>query len=88
MLQGFAGYKVGMTHLVMVDDHKHSPTEGKDIMVPVTVVECPPMKVAAIRAHDCLAGVVLNPSTPLSSIEEVLDRVLDRVRSAFPDLAV
>ena len=51
VLQGFAGYKVGMTHLVMVDDHKHSPTEGKDIMVPVTVVECPPMKVAAIRAY-------------------------------------
>jgi len=30
---------------------------------------------AAIRAHDCLAGVVLNPSTPLSSIEEVLDEI-------------
>lgn len=51
VLQGFAGYKVGMTHLVMVDDNKHSPTEGKDVMVPVTVVECPPMKVAAIRAY-------------------------------------
>lgn len=50
-LQGFAGYKVGMTHVIMVDDHKHSPTEGKDIMVPVTVVETPAMKVAAIRAY-------------------------------------
>ncbi|HNQ30019.1 MAG TPA: 50S ribosomal protein L3 [Methanolinea sp.] len=51
MLQGFAGYKVGMTHVIMVDDHKNSPTEGKDIMVPVTVVEIPAMKVAAIRAY-------------------------------------
>jgi len=51
MLQGFAGYKVGMTHVIMVDDHKDSPTEGKDIMVPVTVVETPAMKVAAIRAY-------------------------------------
>lgn len=51
MLQGFAGYKVGMTHVIMVDDHKNSPTEGKDIMVPVTVIETPPMKVAAIRAY-------------------------------------
>jgi len=51
VLQGFAGYKVGMTHVIMVDDHKNSPTEGKDIMVPVTVVEIPPMKVAAIRAY-------------------------------------
>ena len=51
VLQGFAGYKVGMTHVIMVDDHKSSPTEGKEIMVPVTVVEVPSMKVAAIRAY-------------------------------------
>jgi large subunit ribosomal protein L3 len=52
VLQGFAGYKVGMTHVVMVDDHKFSPTEGKDIMVPVTIIETPPMKVAAVRAYN------------------------------------
>ncbi len=51
VLQGFAGYKVGMTHVVMVDDHKNSPTEGKEIMVPVTVIEVPTMKVAAIRVY-------------------------------------
>ncbi|MBR1369308.1 50S ribosomal protein L3 [Methanocalculus chunghsingensis] len=51
VLQGFAGYKVGMTHVIMVDDHKSSPSEGKDIMIPVTVVEIPAMKVAAIRAY-------------------------------------
>jgi len=51
ILQGFAGYKVGMTHVIMVDDHKSSPTEGKEIMVPVTVIEVPSMKVAAIRAY-------------------------------------
>lgn len=51
VLQGFAGYKVGMTHVIMVDDHKSSPSEGKDIMTPVTVVEVPSMKVAAIRAY-------------------------------------
>jgi large subunit ribosomal protein L3 len=51
ILLGFAGYKVGMTHVIMVDDHKSSPTEGKEIMVPVTVIEVPAMKVAAIRAY-------------------------------------
>ncbi len=50
-LQGFAGYKVGMTHLVMVDDHVKSPTEGRDIMVPVTVIEVPDMRVAAVRVY-------------------------------------
>ncbi|MFA7563546.1 MAG: 50S ribosomal protein L3 [Methanoculleus sp.] len=51
VVQGFAGYKVGMTHVIMVDDHKSSPTEGKDVMVPVTVVEVPPMRVAGVRAY-------------------------------------
>jgi large subunit ribosomal protein L3 len=40
-----------MTHVIMVDDHKSSPTEGKDVMVPVTVVEVPPMRVAGVRAY-------------------------------------
>jgi large subunit ribosomal protein L3 len=51
ILQSFAGYKAGMTHVIMVDDHKNSPTEGKEIMVPVTVIEVPAMKVAAVRAY-------------------------------------
>ena len=51
VLQGFAGYKVGMTHMVMVDDHNKSPTEGKDIMVPVTIVEIPSMVVTGIRLY-------------------------------------
>ncbi|QYZ79104.1 50S ribosomal protein L3 [Methanofollis formosanus] len=51
MLQAIAGYKVGMTHVVAVDDHKSSPTEGREIMVPVTIIEVPVMKVAAVRAY-------------------------------------
>ena len=51
VLQGFAGYKVGMTHIVMVDDLSKSPTEGKDIMVPVTIVEIPAMVVIGIRLY-------------------------------------
>ncbi len=51
MLQGFAGYKAGMTHVIMIDDRKKSPTEGKEVMVPVTVIEIPAMVVAAIRVY-------------------------------------
>ncbi len=50
-LQDFAGYKVGMTHVVMVDDVKYSLTEGMEISVPVTVVETPAVRVAAVRAY-------------------------------------
>ncbi|KGK99519.1 50S ribosomal protein L3 [Methanococcoides methylutens] len=50
-LQGFAGYKVGMTHVIMIDDTKNSLTEGTEISVPVTVIETPAIRVAAIRAY-------------------------------------
>lgn len=50
-IQGFAGYKAGMTHITIVDDMPNSPTMGMEISVPVTVLETPPMKVAAIRAY-------------------------------------
>jgi large subunit ribosomal protein L3 len=50
-LQGFAGYKVGMTHVILIDDKKNSLTEGAEISVPVTVIETPAITVAAIRAY-------------------------------------
>lgn len=48
---GFAGYKVGMTHVIMMDDKPKSLTEGMEISVPVTVLEVPAMRMAAIRAY-------------------------------------
>ena len=51
-MQGFAGYKAGMTHVMMVDNGSHSLTEGMEISVPVTILETPSMKIAAIRAYD------------------------------------
>ena len=50
-VQGFAGYKAGMTHVFVVDYRPTSTTSGKEVMVPVTVVETPPMKVCAVRAY-------------------------------------
>ncbi|MVT13790.1 MAG: 50S ribosomal protein L3 [Euryarchaeota archaeon] len=50
-IQGFAGYKVGMTHILMVDWRKKSETAGQEIMLPVTVVEVPPMGVLGIRLY-------------------------------------
>lgn len=50
-LQSFAGYKVGMTHVIMVDDIKNSITQGMEISVPVTIIETPAIRVAAIRAY-------------------------------------
>ena len=50
-LLGFAGYKAGMTHLLITDNRQHSLTKGAEIFCPITVVECPPIKTASIRFY-------------------------------------
>jgi len=47
---GFAGYKAGMTHVLMLDD-RPGLTKGKEIFMPVTIVEVPPLFVYGIRAY-------------------------------------
>ncbi|MBU0685704.1 MAG: 50S ribosomal protein L3 [Thermoplasmatota archaeon] len=50
-LQGFAGYKAGMTHAFIVDFRPRSTTAGQEVQVPVTVLEVPPVKVCAVRFY-------------------------------------
>ncbi len=50
-IEGFAGFKVGMTHAFLVDYRKRSTTAGQEVAVPVTVVEVPPLKVVAARLY-------------------------------------
>ncbi len=50
-LLGFLGYKVGMCSVLAKDLTEHSMTKGKKIVVPVSVVECPPMKILAVRFY-------------------------------------
>jgi large subunit ribosomal protein L3 len=50
-LQGFAGYKAGMTHAFIRDYRKESTTAGQEVSVPVTIVEVPDMKVVAVRLY-------------------------------------
>jgi len=48
---GFAGYKVGMTH-VMLSDQSDAPTKGQEISCAATVIEVPPMMVYGVRCYD------------------------------------
>ncbi|PIY60211.1 50S ribosomal protein L3 [Candidatus Woesearchaeota archaeon CG_4_10_14_0_8_um_filter_47_5] len=50
-LLGFAGYKVGMTHLIVEDNRPTSKTKGAQISFPATIVECPPLRIHAVRAY-------------------------------------
>lgn len=49
-LLGFAGYKVGMTHVTYIDDTE-APTKGNEIFASATVLECPPLTVYGVRGY-------------------------------------
>ncbi len=51
-LSGFAGYKVGMTHVVVTENRKHSPNKGQDVRMPVTILECPPLSLISVRLYE------------------------------------
>ena len=50
-LLAFLGIKAGMTHVLATDNRKGSLTFGKEIVIPATVIETPPLLVAGIRAY-------------------------------------
>ena len=50
-LSGFAGYKAGMLHVIMVDD-SNAPTKGQEVSKAVTAVEVPPLFVYSIVAYE------------------------------------
>jgi len=47
----FAGYKVGMTHVIVTDNLANSLTKGQELFVPVTIIECPPLKVSSLKFY-------------------------------------
>lgn len=50
-LLGFAGYKVGMTHVIAIETNKNSHYKGEEISLPVTIIECPPLKIFSVRFY-------------------------------------
>lgn len=50
-LCGFCGYKVGMTHVVAIDNKATSKTKGKEIFYPITLIDCPPIKTLSVRFY-------------------------------------
>ncbi len=48
---GFAGYKAGMRSAKIIDNQNGSPTQGMEIEKPVTIIECPPLSVFALRFY-------------------------------------
>ena len=50
-LLAFAGFKAGMTYALAIDTRQGSLTFGKEIVIPLTTLEAPPMLTCAVRAY-------------------------------------
>ncbi len=68
---GFIGYKVGMTHLLIIDTNQNSPSKGQEIFTPVTVIECPPIKPFSLRFYK-------KTSDGLKLLTEIFSKNLDK----------
>lgn len=71
-LLGFIGYKAGMASAFLKDNTADSMTKGKRIIVPVTIIECPTIKILAVRFYRY--GKVMK-----EVLNENLDKELRRV---------
>ena len=77
-LLGFPGWKAGMTHAVMTVEHPESPFQGQETVIPVTVIDCPPIRPFSIRGYK---------TTPYGKklVTEVLAETLsDDLRKVMP----
>ncbi len=50
-LLGFPGWKAGMTHAVMTVEHPESPFQGQETVIPVTIIDAPPIRPFSIRGY-------------------------------------
>jgi large subunit ribosomal protein L3 len=75
---GFAAYKAGMTHVVLIEDKKSSPYFGHELSKAVTILDTPPAVVCAIRAYR-------NTPTGLTAMGEVwAGELSEDLRRKFP----
>ncbi len=87
-ISGFAGYKVGMTHVTATDNKATSMTKGQEISIPATILECPPLfivsivfyknnlPISAVSASNFkkqLSKTIPLPKAPKKKIEDIKD---------------
>ena len=97
-LLGFIAYKVGMSSALVKDLTADSMTKDKKIIIPVSVVEIPSMKIYSARMYKnslCIGEVVLNSDKELKRVlkigkENKVGKVeeLDKRTAEFDDLKV
>src|SRR2546422_9565713 len=57
-LLGFAGFKAGTTPVTITDNQQGSLTFGKEVGLPFTVVETPPLVIVGLRFYEKYNGAL------------------------------
>lgn len=72
---GFIGYKAGMVHIIAIDNRPKSLSKDEEISLPVTVIECPAMKVAGINFYqNDYKGLMLRSTVLSQNLDKELAR--------------
>jgi large subunit ribosomal protein L3 len=71
-LLGFIGYKVGMASAFLKDNTPDSMMKGKRVVVPVTIIECPTIKIFSVRFYK-------NTKVSTEILNDNLDKDLKKV---------
>jgi large subunit ribosomal protein L3 len=85
---GFAGYKVGMTHILYINNVKTAKTKGEEVFSPVTIVECPPIKISSVRLYSKEThGLVVKTEFNAKQDKELERKLTKSKKSNQEDLA-
>jgi large subunit ribosomal protein L3 len=96
---GYIAYKVGMTSALVKDDTEDSLTKGQRIILPVTVLECPPLKIFSVRFYKqgkVIRDIVVSSDKELKKKLKVpkqkkegkdIDKILNEVKD-YDDISV
>jgi large subunit ribosomal protein L3 len=79
-LLGFIAYKAGMASAVVKDDTPNSMTKGKKIVVPVTLLEVPNVKIFSVRFYNLgrvVKDIIVSNDKELKRIVKVPKQVHD-----------
>lgn len=90
-LLGFAGYKVGMCHAMVVDNRKNSLSKGEEIFMPLTILECPPLKVYGARFYrstldglKVITEVISKPDRELARLIPAAKKITKQIEQINP----
>lgn len=76
-LLGFIGYKAGMTHAVVTVGNVNSPFAGQETVVPVTVIDTPPVRPFSLRGYEVTPyGLKLTTEVLAGTMSEDLKKTL------------